>query len=87
MLFLSVLIFYTPHTDNQADAALGWSHDVFCPPSCRESYSDVGRGAEGPGVWCEAEGRQRVFCHAEGGAQRKLCQLRGLPSVRRRRTG
>lgn len=60
---------------------------MFCPPSCRESYPDVGRSPEGPGVRGEAEGGQRVFRHAEGGAQRKLRQLRGLPSVRRRRSG
>lgn len=54
---------------------------------CREPYPDAGRGPEGPGVRREAEGGQRVLRHVEGGAQRELRQLRGLPSVRRRRSG
>lgn len=61
--------------------------NLFCRPSFRESHPDVGRSPEGPGVRREAEGRQRVFRHAEGGAQRKLRQLRGVSSVRRRRSG
>lgn len=55
--------------------------------ACRESYPDVGRSSKGPGVRGEAEGGQRVFHHAEGGAQRELRQLRSLPAVRRRRSG
>lgn len=55
--------------------------------ACREPDPDVGRSSEGPGVWGEAEGGQRVFHHAEGGAQRELRQLRSLPAIRRRRSG
>lgn len=62
---------------------------MFCFRSLlhRKPDPDARRGPEGPGVRREAEGRQRVFRHVEGSAQRELRQLWRFPSVRGRRSG